>query len=550
MIAFTTFQTLAAQYNVIPLIREILADCVTPISLASRLKKRGSFYLLESVEGSETWGRYSILGFNIRSEFSIVGDQALLTVNGQQTSLPGNPIDALQRYLHRFQIARLPGVPRFVGGAVGYLSFEAVRFFERAPNLRHGDGGFPDGYFMISDEMAVFDNRNKTVMLICCVHPEQHPDLSTAYAHGSAALTRIEAELFSEERSTILPGPQPIVNQETATSSQFAQGRSPSADGRFLGGLDRERVLTPTFSPKAKPDANHPQPTRKSPIQMNSNMSRAAYEEMVRQAKLYIYDGDIIQVVLAQHFTTPVTADSLDIYRALRYVNPSPYLYFLHLSGGRSIAGSSPEVMVRVTGDKAEIRPIAGTRPRGDSEAADAALGAELAADPKERAEHVMLVDLARNDLGRIAKPGTVEVKDFMFIERYSHVMHLVSQVEGRVRQGLDAIDVLKASFPAGTLTGAPKVRAMEIIGELEPIRRGPYGGAIGYIGYGCENMDLAITIRTVVIADSQATVTAGAGVVYDSVPENEYMETIHKSNGMRRALELAENGLDLENAP
>jgi anthranilate synthase component 1 len=276
-------------------------------------------------------------------------------------------------------------------------------------------------------------------------------------------------------------------------------------------------------------------------------MSADDYETMVRRAKDYIRDGDIIQVVLAQHFSCELDAAPLDVYRALRYINPSPYLFYFKLDDDRAIAGSSPEVMVRVTGQKAEIRPIAGTRPRGEDSQADLALGEDLLADPKERAEHVMLVDLARNDLGRVAEIGSVVVEDYMFIERYSHVMHLVSQVEATVREGLDSLDVLKASFPAGTLSGAPKVRAMEIINELEPQSRGPYGGALGYIGYGGQNMDMAITIRTLVMDSGRATVTAGAGIVHDSVPEREFAETVHKSAGMKRALALANRGLRID---
>jgi anthranilate synthase component 1 len=272
-------------------------------------------------------------------------------------------------------------------------------------------------------------------------------------------------------------------------------------------------------------------------------MSQQDFEAIVCKAKDYIRDGDIIQVVLAQQFQAQISSHPLNIYRALRYVNPSPYLYYLKLDDRRAIAGSSPEVMLRVTDCRAELRPIAGTRPRGATAVEDERLAADLLADPKERAEHVMLVDLARNDLGRVAETGSVTVEDYMFIERYSHVMHLVSQVEATVRPELDAIDVLKASFPAGTLSGAPKVRAMEIINELEPTSRGPYGGALGYIGYGGRLMDMAITIRTVAVEDDKATVTAGAGIVHDSVPETEFWETMHKSEGMKRALQLAEDG-------
>lgn len=492
MITLEQFSALAQDYTVIPLEREILADHETPISVLHRLEKEGRCFLLESVEGGERWGRFSILGFGIDRQIVVEDGQARLEEPAGTRELPGNPIDAIQAYLASFQPAPSDTMPRFCGGAVGYLSFECVRFFERCGEVQPGDGRFPDATFVLADQLAIFDNVSHSMRLICCVHPGRHDSLEEAYEAG----TRTLAEMAT-----------------TVTSHVAAEAAAVPAN---------------------------------SHVTLQANMPRETYEGIVQRAKQYIQDGDIIQVVLAQHFSGACDASPLTIYRALRYVNPSPYMYFLKLDEERAVVGSSPEVLVRVTGDEAEIRPIAGTRPRGQTTSEDQQLQDELLADPKERAEHVMLVDLARNDLGRVAVVGSVEVTDYMYVENYSHVMHLVSTVRARLREGFDAIDVLKASFPAGTLSGAPKVRAMEIIAELEPCARGPYGGALGYISYGGNNMDLAITIRTVVCDGNKATVTAGAGIVFDSVPETEYYETIHKSNGMRRALELATHGLEV----
>lgn len=490
-IKFDQFRQLTEAYNVIPVCREIVADFDTPISLAAKLESGEKYFLLESVEGGENWGRFSILGFDIHREFVIKDGAAHLIEHDVDVEMPGNPIDQLQNYLKQFRMPAVNDLPRFCGGVVGYLSFEAVRFFERCGKVHPNNERFPDAHFLVADHLAVFDNVSHTLTVICCVHVDDHADTATAYQHGLETLDRLEHLLMADRPADI--------------------ERHAPAD-----------------------------------IAMAANMTQSEYEAIVRQAKAYISDGDIIQVVLAQHFTSQINSKHLDVYRALRHINPSPYLYLLKLDERRTIAGSSPEVMLRVTDRKAELRPIAGTRPRGATLEHDQALAAELLADPKEIAEHVMLVDLARNDLGRIASIGSVTVADYMFIERYSHVMHLVSQVEGMIRPEFDAIDVLKASFPAGTLSGAPKVRAMEIINELETESRGPYGGALGYIGYGGAIMDMAITIRTVVMDGDQATVTAGAGIVHDSVPTLEYEETLHKSRGMKRALELAEHGLDL----
>ncbi|MCH2174199.1 MAG: anthranilate synthase component I [Lentisphaeria bacterium] len=487
-----TFKKLAGHYNVIPFVREYVADFDTPIRLIDRLRGHGPSYLLESVEGGEQWGRYSIVGFCINKTFSIVDGQAQLKIGSKVSDLAGNPVDALQNYLKQFCCYEQDGLPRFYGGAAGYFSFESVRFFERCGEVKENDGRFPDASFFISDHLAIFDNLLKKIQLVHCVHIPESADLDKCYEDGLSELERMYE----------------ILNQNSAPNAPSGKGQE---------------------------------------VQMTTNMEHTDFLKMVEKAKEYIYAGDIIQVVLAQHFSAEIDAHPLDVYRALRHINPSPYMYYMDFGDGRAIAGSSPEVMVRQINRKAELRPIAGTLPRGKTKEEDQHNAETLLADPKERAEHVMLVDLARNDLGRVCEIGSVNVEDYMVIERYSHVMHIVSQVAGTVREDMDALDVFKASFPAGTLSGAPKVRAMEIINELEPAPRGPYGGALGYISYGCENMDMAITIRTVVMDGKKATITAGAGVVFDSLPENEYQETRHKSRGMRRALQLAENALELE---
>ncbi|MCJ8330891.1 MAG: anthranilate synthase component I [Lentisphaeria bacterium] len=493
MLSKEAYQKLSVDYNVIPFVREIIADDETPIRLVEKLRHYGPSFLLESVEGGEQWGRYSILGFNISKTFQIENERAVIIDNGEKEILPeSNPVDALQSYLHRFKPYEADDIPRFFGGAVGYFSFESVRFFERCGEVKENNSSFPDACFFMADQLAIFDNLTHTVKLIYCSHPTDYNSIDAAYNDALTSLDKMQ-EMLTEQR---LPAIEPA----------------------------KEKTL-----------------------EMKSNMSKETYEEIVNKAKEYIRDGDIIQVVLAQHFSTQTSADPLNVYRALRHINPSPYLYYLDFADGRVIAGSSPEVMVRVSKDIASVRPIAGTRPRGKTEEEDEALAEELLNDPKEIAEHVMLVDLARNDLGRISEIGSVKVNEYMIIEKYSHVMHIVSDVVGKVRDNLDAIDVFKATFPAGTLSGAPKVRAMEIINELESDSRGPYGGALGYIGYGARIMDLAITIRTVVMDGQTATVTAGAGIVFDSVPEKEYEETRHKSRGMRQAIQLAENNLRLE---
>ena len=392
--------------------------------------------------------------------------------------------------MSNYKAVKVPGLPPLFGGAVGYLGYETVNEFETLPAPRSGLSG-PTACFMLTDEMIIFDNVRHTVMVSVCVRPGNFPSLREAY---DRAVLRIG------EISAVLKKPAPAPEENSAAAS-----------------------MVPELQP---------------------NMTREQFRDMVVNAKKYISEGDIIQVVLSQRFSTTLTMKPIQLYRSLRLINPSPYTFFLKF-GKRMLIGSSPEVMVRLDGDKAELRPIAGTRKRGSTPQEDNALADELLRDEKERAEHVMLVDLGRNDLGRCAVPASVQVRDFMTVERYSHVMHIVSNVECHLKHGMDCFDLVKATFPAGTLSGAPKIRAMEIINELEPDPRGPYGGAVGYFSYN-SNMDLAITIRTLLIDGDRVSVQAGAGIVYDSDPESEYQETLNKAAAIFKAIELAANNLEL----
>lgn len=468
----------ADEYTLIPVYKEVLADMETPVSVLQKFADRGNAFLLESMEGGETWGRYSFVG---------IDPEILL-----ETEHSGDPTGDLEKIRHLFRdqrVADLPGLPRFFGGAVGVVGYEAIREFERIPSPKKDTSEIvPQSRLLKADQNIVFDNKRHTIKIVICTHPGEADSPADAYREAVSRIEEIAAEL---------PG-----------NTSVSQGKYPM----------------PEFS---------------------SNMTRDQYKEMVVKAKEYIVDGDVIQTVLSQRFSAKCDIPPLQLYRALRLLNPSPYMFFLKF-GDEVLVGSSPEVMVRLTGNRVELRPIAGTRPRGATQQEDRALADELLSDEKEKAEHVMLVDLGRNDIGRVAESGSVQVTDYMMIERYSHVMHIVSHVEGILRKGLDAYDVLKATFPAGTLTGAPKIRAMEIIHELEPHPRGAYGGAVGYVSYS-GNMDLAITIRTLEVNKGQISVQAGAGIVYDSDPDTEYEETCHKSEGMRKAVAMAANGLEIE---
>ncbi|MEI6562856.1 MAG: anthranilate synthase component I [bacterium] len=469
---------LARGYDIVPVYKEVLADMETPVSVLQRFISRENVFLLESMEGGEKWGRYSFVGIDPRP---------FLEVDHRQV---GKGLEEIRRIFKGVRVAALPGLPRFIGGAVGFIGFEAMGEFERMPEPKPGRAGMRlRSRFVQADRMIVFDNIRHTIKIVVCTRPSESPSPEAAYRRAVSEIEGIEHTLN-----------QPV---------------------------------------------ERPAPRRCGEVQFASNMTQDEFCAMVKRAKDYITAGDIIQVVLSQRFSAKGDIPPLDLYRALRLLNPSPYTFFLKL-GSQILVGSSPEVMVRLTGNHVELRPIAGTRPRGKDEAEDRALADELLSDEKEKAEHVMLVDLGRNDIGRLAEMGSVQVTDYMMIERYSHVMHLVSHVQGVLRKEFDAYDVIRATFPAGTLSGAPKIRAMEIIHELEPEPRGVYGGAVGYVGYD-GNMDLAITIRTMEVSGGTVAIQAGAGIVYDSDPVKEFLETCQKARGMQKAVQLAARALELD---
>jgi anthranilate synthase component 1 len=492
--SFERFCELATQGNLIPVHREIMADLDTPVSAFLKLGDAPYTFLLESVEGGEKWARYSFLGSDPRVIIRGRGDDVSVTEDGvtQPLSHDGNPLLAVRSYMERFKPVSVDGLPPFAGGAVGFIAYDMVRYFEDIPvhpeAVDSGTLGLDDFCFMITDRLVIFDAARQVIQVVANAHTDG-VDLKEAY---NQALATIDATVKALET--------PLKARET-----------------------------------------HVDPHAGAPV--TSNMKRECFHRMVADAKEYIRAGDIFQVVLSQRFTTPIATDPLDLYRALRRINPSPYMYYLKLDD-TYIVGASPEVLVRTQHDRVEVRPIAGTRPRGATPKEDQALEQDLLADAKECAEHLMLVDLGRNDVGRVAKIGTVSVDDFMLVERYSHVMHIVSHVSGELAPGRDAFDVLTACFPAGTLSGAPKIRAMEIIAEQEPNTRGPYGGAVGYFGFD-GNSDMAINIRTVLIKDGHAYFQAGAGIVADSDPEAEFMETKHKAGAVARAIDLARQGLN-----
>ena len=489
---FEQFKELAQEGNLIPIYREILADMETPVSTLMKLRHEPHVFLLESVEGGEKWARYTFLGFDPHVIFRVKGEDVLIQKNGETRSQKhgGDPMGFLRELLHTYRPVPVDGLPRFYGGAVGFLGYDMVRYFEKLPGAPEEDIETDDATFLITDTLMIFDNVRHTIKMVACAVTDGQDDLRGVYDEAIEKLDRMIEVLQS-----------PVERREL-----------PAEEGN-----------------DALPE---------------SNMTREDFKAVVKQAKDYIVAGDVIQVVLSQRFQVENSRDPIDLYRALRYVNPSPYLFFLKFED-LILVGSSPEVMVRLEEGVAELRPIAGTRRRGGNEQEDRSLSDELLQDPKERAEHVMLVDLGRNDLGRIARIGSVQVSQFMVVERYSHVMHLVSHVQAQLSDGKDAFDVLKATFPAGTLSGAPKIRAMEIIDELEPTRRGPYGGAVGYFSY-TGNMDLCITIRTIMIKDGNIFIQAGAGIVADSDPDEEHQECVNKAMGMVHAIRMAASGLEI----
>jgi anthranilate synthase component 1 len=503
---FETFQDLSRHGNLIPVYREVLADLETPLSAFLKVQEGPYAFLLESVEGGEKWGRYSFLGGNPAAVLRCDGGQVTLLRNGREERLPyqNDPLEAVRGILEGVRTVQVPGLPRFTGGWVGYFGYDLVRYFEDLPDRGLKGFDLPEFFLMRYDVFLVFDNVSHTIKVVANIQthgkkPRQAYD--EAVGEIEAVIEKLETRLTP--------------HASNPPSPPFAKGG--------LGGIMR---LTPRGEENLVI------------AQRESNMTEATFEAAVRRAKEYIRAGDIFQVVLSQRFETPFTGEPLSLYRALRLINPSPYLFFLRC-GDFTLLGSSPEVMVRKEGRRIELRPIAGTRPRGETEETDRALERELLADQKERAEHVMLVDLGRNDVGRVSVPGSVRVTEMMAIERYSHVMHIVSNVVGELQEGLDAFDVLRACFPAGTVTGAPKIRAMEIIEEMEPDRRGPYAGAVGYIGFS-GNLDSCITIRSILLWGGKAYFQAGAGIVADSDPEKEYQETLNKAAAMRKAVEMA----------
>ncbi|NOR50747.1 MAG: anthranilate synthase component I [Desulfuromonadales bacterium] len=485
------FLNLARKGNLIPVYREILADMETPVSAFCKIDDRQSAFLLESIVGGEKWARYSFLGVGSGRAFRCRGDYFEILENGKpvESGTTANPLNELKKFLSPYQPVALPELPRFFGGAVGYLGYDMIRHIEELPDLNDAEIGAYDSWFLITETLLIFDNMQQKIKVLSNVHLRDDDDPGTLY---DEAVARIDGMV------TLLRKPLPERSVKT--------GKATAAE-------------------------------------LKSNFSRSDFESAVERCKDYVRSGDVIQVVLSQRFSGDLDADPFDVYRALRTINPSPYMFYLQFNETRVI-GASPEVLVRKEGDHVEVRPIAGTRPRGTTFDEDQHLEEELLADPKELAEHIRLVDLGRNDLGRVCVTGSVQVDELMVIERYSHVMHIVSNVSGRLLPGYDALDLFAATFPAGTLSGAPKIRAMEIIEELEPVRREIYGGAVGYISFD-GNMDLAIAIRTLVTHKKRIHLQAGAGIVADSDPATEYEETISKARGVKLAIELASRGLD-----
>ncbi|MGZ6299886.1 MAG: anthranilate synthase component I family protein [Candidatus Limnocylindria bacterium] len=456
-------RALAKSHALIPVYREVLADMLTPVRAYTLLCPAGEpGFLLESVEGGERLARYSFIGF--RPRHLELGE--------------GNPLDAIAAVATEVT-APVKGVPRFHGGAVGYLGYEAARHFERLPVANGAAPPMPESAFLTAEDLAVFDHVTRRLMLLTIHRPDRED-----YGSAVARIDEMEMRLASDQLATAAHG----------------------TDGAGW----------------------------------SSNVTKGQFHAMVDAAREHILGGDAFQIVVSQRFSKPLAATPFDVYRCLRAINPSPYMFFLALGGDRHVVGTSPEKLVQVENGRVETRPLAGTRRRGADQAEDARLEKELLNDLKERAEHVMLVDLGRNDVGRVARPGSVTVDRLMEVERYSHVMHISSTVSGQLREGRTSLDALRAAFPAGTVSGAPKIRAMEIIADLEPDRRGVYAGSLGYVSFG-GNLDMAITLRTVVVADGVAYVQAGAGVVADSKPEREFEETLEKAGAMFKAVEMAE---------
>jgi len=487
------FEELATQGNLIPVVREILADLDTPLSLFRRLDDGETSFLLESVQGGEKWARYSFLGSGARAHFRAQGRRVEWSEGDvhEQVEVEGDPLVFLRdklAELHPVKPKELD-LPRFVGGAVGMVGYDWVRFVEDIPDANPDTVGLPDLSFTLPEVVVVYDNVRHTALIVKHVHLHDGDDPAACYASAAQAIERV---------------------------------------------IDRLRA---PLAPEPRREAS------RRPMDVERNLTREEFHEIVKRGKEYVEAGDVFQVVLAQQFTLPLQVDPFTIYRQLRSINPSPYLFYVRVEGA-IVIGSSPEILVRLEEDRIDVRPIAGTRRRGRDAEDEVRMEHELRTDPKEIAEHVMLVDLGRNDVGRVAQVGSVEVNEYANVEKYSHVMHTVSNVQAKLDRDYDWLDVLRATFPAGTLSGAPKVRAMEIIDELETVRRGVYGGCVGYIDYS-GNMDMALTIRTMVVKDGKITLLAGAGVVADSDPELEFTETLNKARALVHAIDLAREGTD-----
>lgn len=485
-------QLVEKNYNRIPIMREVLADLETPLSAYMKLANEPYTYLFESVQGGEKWGRYSIIGLASHTLLKVYGSKITIEKNGKiiHEEESEDPLQVIENYMNDYRVPALTGIPRFTGGLVGYFAYDTIRYIEPKLGVNKEDPlQCPDILLMVSDQLVVFDNLAGKMFVI--VHADS--DDENAYNKAENTLDEIVDRL----------------NESTIEHHEH------------------------------------------SPIEVNeddfvSGFTQKNFEQSVCRIKDYIVEGDVMQVVLSQRLSIPFSAPPINLYRALRCLNPSPYMFYMDLDDFQ-IVGSSPEILVRLEDNIVTVRPIAGTRPRGSSEKEDLDLERELLADPKELAEHLMLIDLGRNDVGRVAQTGTVTVTDKMIIERYSHVMHIVSNVTGTLKNDYSAMDVLRATFPAGTVSGAPKIRAMEIIDELEPVKRGVYAGAVGYLSW-AGNMDTAIAIRTAVIKGNTLHIQAGAGIVADSVPRNEWDETMNKGRAIFRAVSMAENGLDYTN--
>lgn len=488
------YKKLAKCGNLIPVYREVLADTDTPVSAYMKIQDKQSF-LLESLSNDEKWARYSFIGISPSKVIRSWGKRVEISEIGKDTIIKElkDPISILKQELAAYQAVSVDGLPPFYGGLVGYLGYENVRYFERLPENNKPALQIPDMCFLMSDTILIFDHNRLTIKIVANTYINNEKGCDTAY---DEAVKKIDKIVHSLQKNKI--------KYKNCTSIDINKG-----DIKYY----------------------------------SSFASKQEFIDKVERSKEYIKAGDIFQVVLSQRFNTKCNVDPFNIYRALRIINPSPYMFYFNLDDIK-LVGASPEILVRKRQDKVILRPIAGTRKRGLNEQEDISLEKELLTDPKELAEHIMLVDLGRNDLGRVTRFGSIQINKLKFIERYSHVMHIVSDIEGTLRQGLDAFDVLAACFPAGTVTGAPKVRAMEIINELEPVKRGPYAGAVGYFSFSGD-MDTCITIRTLFVNDGQIYFQAGAGIVADSIAENEFDETLNKARAVLRAIKMAQDYLE-----